>query len=251
VNLRPSGAPQTPIWLSYAICATPRSGSNFVCEMLQKTGVAGRPDEYFLDPPAGHERWRAAEWRTYIEQIRQSGTTPNGVFGVKVMRGYFNEVVSRLAALIERAGASPPEILAASFPNLRYIWLTRRDKVRQGVSWRRALLTQRWRSTDPEVEGFAEGAFDFEAIDGLVQIAIADDRAWQRFFDEHGIEPLTIVYEEMDQGPEHACRQILNFLQISAPLPSPRPTWRHQRQADSLTDDWVQQYHARMGTTIR
>ena len=32
---------------SYLVCATPRSGSTLVCQALEETGVAGRPEEYF------------------------------------------------------------------------------------------------------------------------------------------------------------------------------------------------------------
>ena len=33
--------------LSYALCATPRSGSTLLCDLLADTGVAGRPDSFF------------------------------------------------------------------------------------------------------------------------------------------------------------------------------------------------------------
>ena len=33
--------------LSYLVCATERSGSTLLCELLSGTGVAGRPEEYF------------------------------------------------------------------------------------------------------------------------------------------------------------------------------------------------------------
>src|SRR5689334_21863304 len=32
---------------AFLVCATPRSGSTLVCQALKKTGVAGRPEEYF------------------------------------------------------------------------------------------------------------------------------------------------------------------------------------------------------------
>src|SRR3712207_7978474 len=32
---------------SYLVCATPRSGSTLLCHLLEQTGVAGRPEEYF------------------------------------------------------------------------------------------------------------------------------------------------------------------------------------------------------------
>ncbi|MFN8635161.1 MAG: Stf0 family sulfotransferase [Chloroflexota bacterium] len=263
---------------SYVICTTPRSGSNFLCEVLQATGVAGHPDEYFWNPPAGHEDWTLAEWEAYVDQIRQEGTTPNGVFGLKIMWGYFGETASRLASLRDQATASPPEILAATFPNLRYVHLTRRDKVRQGISWYRAMKTERWRSADAGTEGAPTPVFDFEAIHYLANVAANDDRAWQGFFAQHGIEPLVVVYEELERSPEQVSRQILDFLQLSTPerlpvpeslertisqpprgcaphpfcpsppQPSSPPVWRHQRQADALTDAWVQQYHALKGT---
>src|SRR4051794_39995083 len=93
---------------AYLICATPRSGSTLLCELLKATGVAGRPEEYF-------ETLRATgvprQPRPYFEDVadpavldllspgepvepetafdpaagRRAGTTPNGVFGAKVI----------------------------------------------------------------------------------------------------------------------------------------------------------------------
>ena len=33
--------------LSYFVCATPRSGSTLLCHLLDETGIAGHPEEYF------------------------------------------------------------------------------------------------------------------------------------------------------------------------------------------------------------
>ena len=41
---------------TYLICATQRSGSTLLCELLKQTGVAGRPEEYF---DAQFEGWIA------------------------------------------------------------------------------------------------------------------------------------------------------------------------------------------------
>ena len=32
---------------SYLVCATPRSGCTLLCHLLDQTGVAGHPEEYF------------------------------------------------------------------------------------------------------------------------------------------------------------------------------------------------------------
>jgi trehalose 2-sulfotransferase len=235
------------ISLSYAICTTPRTGSNFLCEVLQATDVAGCPDEYFWSPPDGHERWTVDEYRQYVEQIKRQGTTWNGVFGVKLMWSELCEVLPRLAAMVSRDDASPPEILAAAFPNLHYVWLTRRDKVRQGVSFYRAIATERWRSTDTGSRADAEVSFDIQVIHALIQTSVADEESWRQFFQQHGIQPLAVEYEELEREPETVVRQILAFLGVDPPAqPFPR-SWQHQRQADDLTEVWVSQYHALKG----
>ena len=44
----PAGArAMTDVRRSYLVCATQRSGSTLLCELLKDTGVAGRPEEYF------------------------------------------------------------------------------------------------------------------------------------------------------------------------------------------------------------
>lgn len=47
---------------SYLICATPRSGTNLLCEVLRATGIAGQPDDYFWSPPVWYERWGVRLW---------------------------------------------------------------------------------------------------------------------------------------------------------------------------------------------
>ncbi|HMF66717.1 MAG TPA: Stf0 family sulfotransferase, partial [Phyllobacterium sp.] len=36
-----------PAARSYVICGTPRSGSTLLCDLLESTGIAGRPASYF------------------------------------------------------------------------------------------------------------------------------------------------------------------------------------------------------------
>jgi len=232
------------IGLSYLICTTPRSGSNFLCEVLQTTGVAGRPDEYFWHPPIWEEAWSTAEFETYLERVLRTGTSPNGVFGVKLMWFYLDKLLPRLAAVAGLADADPPAILSATFPNPRYIWLTRRDKVRLGTSHYRALKTNAWRSADRATGADADPAFDFAAIDSLVRQAVADDQSWQRCFRQHGIDPLGLTYEDLAADPGRVALQILRHLEIPPPASPWPPRWRHQRQADARSDDWARQYDA-------
>jgi len=125
---------------------------------------------------------------SFAERLFQEGTTANGVFGSKLMRDQLDEVVRQFASLLGQGDAPPPQVLAASFPDLHYIWLTRRDKVRQGISHYRAMETKVWRTSDVSKVAPVEPPFNFEAIQSLVQLCTWEDQAWQDFFRQHAIE---------------------------------------------------------------
>jgi LPS sulfotransferase NodH len=244
MTIGPSQQPGAPIRLSYLICTTPRTGSNFLCEVLQRTGVAGRPDEYFWHPPIWQENWSTPTFSAYLERVRRQGTSPTGVFGVKLMWSYLDELLPRLADSLGLTTADALTILSAAFPNPQFIWLSRRDKVRQAISHFRALHTNAWRSTDTPNHPTSEIAFDFEAIDWLVRQSIADDQAWQAYFQQHRIEPLSVTYEELADDPAKTAQRILDHLGLPAPAAPWPPPWAHQPQADTLTDEWVRLYRA-------
>src|SRR3954451_23820784 len=127
------GSPARPM-LSYLVCATPRSGSTLLCHLLDSTGVAGHPDEYFealrhsglprqpheyFDPhrhaniierlafremPDGTPRapdplWRPETYDRYLQSVLERGTTPNGVFGAKLMWGYLGDFAELLRGI--------------------------------------------------------------------------------------------------------------------------------------------------------
>src|SRR5262249_7015918 len=88
------GLAQVPARKCYIVCATPRCGSNLLCEGLSLTNRAGRPEECFLPwaTPAPDSEPRLA---AQLHQALVNGTTPNGVFGAKIMWWYFHLVIAR------------------------------------------------------------------------------------------------------------------------------------------------------------
>src|SRR6478735_9728692 len=165
--------------LSYLVCATPRSGSTLVCQALKETGVAGRPEEYFEalehsgrprrpeeyfdavddpsilnhlgrrgsleDPPPRSPLWSRTAYDRYLEWAMEQGTTPNGVFGAKLMWGYLGDFVSLLRNIPENRDLSLAELLPAVFPDLTFVRVVRANKVRQAVSLWKAVQTANWR----------------------------------------------------------------------------------------------------------
>jgi LPS sulfotransferase NodH len=225
------------------VCAPPRSGSSFLCEVLSSTGVAGRPDDFFWNPPFWFADWGVADFDSFAQRLFHEGTSTNGVFGSKLMWDQLDYVAKQFATLLALGEAALPHVLGTAFPNLHYIWLSRRDKIRQGISYYRALETKIWRSTDVSNGAQVEPSFNFEAIRSLVQLCTSEDQAWNGYFRVNGIEPCTVVYEDLLESPADVARQVLSYLAVPPPasLFSQR-AWRHRRQSDATSEEWRERY---------
>src|ERR1700722_2545763 len=89
---------------TYAIAATPRSGSSFLCLKLWETGLLGAPWEYFhlqfswplvrrLAPTSPEE---------YYNGVCQRRTSPNGVFGFKIFPKALAAIETELPGLFAK-----------------------------------------------------------------------------------------------------------------------------------------------------
>ena len=148
----PASAPRSQVATnsSYLICATPRTGSYLLCDLLEATGVAGRPTEYLL---AGYRKYWTEQWGTstyseYHARILSACTTPNGVFGTKVHGAQLLEFLRLATGKARLPAEDRPDVVAAWFPHPSYIWSRRRDPVAQSVSWAKARQTNLWWDTD-------------------------------------------------------------------------------------------------------
>lgn len=265
--------------LSYLVCATPRSGSTLLCDLLDATGVAGHPEEYFEalrhsglprrpheyfdldrhaniverlafrempDRPATPNRlWAPETYDRYLAWALREGTTPNGVFGAKLMWGYLGDFAQLLRGIDGLAGLPVPELLGRVFPDLRYVRITRLDKVRQAVSLWRAVQTQAWkRERGDEAERQPrEPAFSFRAINYLVRLLTAHDASWDAYFLGLGHEPLSVTYEELAEAHEPVVRRVLAYLGVPAPPDLHVEPPRMRAQADELSERWVERVH--------
>src|SRR3954453_5611898 len=171
---------------TYLVCATPRSGSTLVCQALKKTGVAGRPEEYFEalrhsgrprrpeeyfigigdksifdqlcersvgdEPQPRSPLWSRTAYDRYLEWAIETGTTPNGVFSAKLMWGYFGDFISLLRNVPGYRDLPLASLLHEVFPDLTYVRVVRANKIRQAVSLWKAVQTATWRELDARRE---------------------------------------------------------------------------------------------------
>jgi trehalose 2-sulfotransferase len=257
---------------SYLILATPRSGSYLLCEALINTQVAGRPTEYFGTPQirALLKQGGLANFAACLARILQEGSTPNGVFGAKIIWEFREYFIDRLREIDGYEKLPMPQLLSTVFPNLRYIWITRRDKVRQAISYWKALQTGSWvevqdwetkyavhlpagwqelaakgQRENRRMWGIVDGEvkFDFKAIERLRQGIEDDETEIQQYFALCGVSPFTVVYEDLVQHYEETARQILAYLRIPEPENLVFGARKLQKQSNEQSEEWLQKYY--------
>jgi LPS sulfotransferase NodH len=263
----------------YLVCCIERTGSNLLCHALDGTGLAGRPTEYF-NPMQQDKGWirnilgdlTLAEG---LSKILEAGSTPNGVFGAKVHCNHFYFLGRKLQGV---TGQQPAQLLHAQLlelhseteihdllrarfwdlgfqnvawqalhsllPDLRIIWLRRRNMVARAISHFRARETGQWfRSASAESSAQVQTTldFDFAKIRALCCLGSFEEALWQRFFDEHHISPHPLFYEDLTGSYEPTVREVLDFLDLQAGDIAVVPP-NSLKQSDAISEEWESRY---------
>src|SRR5450432_733117 len=234
----------------YLICGIARSGSNLLSDGLRDTGRAGRPNQFFL--PSAESQFRAAhyfavevDFSDYVRGIVERTVTGNEVFGFKLMGWYVNDFLARLRQTSAFGGAerSDLEVLLNAFPRLRFIQITRREKLRQAISKARAVQTGLWKVQEGKTAA-AGPQFDRLLITRCLKEAEEEENTWSAFFARIGLEPFRVEYEELCQNHAAVIGAVLDFLEIKLPRRIRIGQPATIRQSDALSDEWEQRYRA-------
>jgi LPS sulfotransferase NodH len=231
---------------AYFICTTPRTGSSFLTQLLHSTRIAGRPREYFqFRHTITEENQQKDTLPDFIKTSIERGTTPNGVFAAKLFWDHFSVLTNiiRKSSPNGTPDSSTPQFLSSVFPNLNYIWLTRRDKARQAVSLDRAVQSKIWAPKHLKTPiSQTLPTFCFDRINVLYHLLLANDESWRSYFAANEIAPFTLTYEDLVEGYEKSTKSILEYFKIPGreSITIEKPV--AHRMADSLTEEWVQEY---------
>lgn len=252
---------------SYLVLATQRSGSTLLVESLRATGVAGEPQEFFQYLPKTSLAPQPREWFAGVEdesilrllaplvpgtpatetavqwrdRIRAAGRSDNGVWGGKLMWNQTPLLTGWADALPDRSGE---DLLSAIHDvvddDVLLVHVRREDTVAQAVSMWRAVQTQVWRgSADPEVDARAE--YNADGIAHLHRILVEQERSWNRWFADAGVEPLEIGFRELASDTTAQVGRVLDAVGLDPAL-APPPALK--RQGNSRSDEWIERYTA-------
>jgi LPS sulfotransferase NodH len=206
----------------YAICAEQRSGSSYLCQLLASTGMLGRPDEYFNGPGmATFTPGFPQDPDGQISAILQQGTTPNGVYGLKL----FSDDFDRMA----------PSKWTQRLPNLHFVSLVRRDLLGQAISVTRLAQTDQYSA---DAKALAEPRYDPAHIACEIHRLALGQARWAAFFARCGIAPLHLDYEEISADARGTVEKLARFLGLEEHV-AVDPGKIHTRvQRDTLSDEW-------------
>jgi len=234
---------------SYRIWHANRSGSTLLCQLLEDTKIAGRPNEHFTlhGESSLCEKFKVSEYRSLIDKIWTIGTSENGVFADKATAHYqaHKDTIQELSSL---KGVSMPtnyeSIWQEIFPHCKHIVIVRTNKVRQAVSWWKAIRDSQWHIQGDEKvlksEDFYKDKYNKDALKHLYSEAVLRDIANQEYLAKHDLDYITVTYEDLENDPLRIVRQIMEY--IGLPPVKSLPKMRFRKIANSVNERWVHQF---------
>jgi len=217
---------------------------------LRATRRAGMPKQFFL--PKFETRYGVelgidplADYPGYVRSIVDTKTTANEVFGFKLMSWYLDDFLARLRETKAFGDATIDDLslLRNAFPQVRFVHIHRRHKLRQALSTARALQTGLWKVKNGEMEEH-EPQFDAELIEQSLREGERQEEIWHRFFQRIGVQPFDVEYEKLCQDYTGTIRGVLDFLRISLPRDARIGPPVTIRQADEISRIWEERFLA-------
>ena len=233
----------------YLICASPRSGSTLLCDLLTRSG-AGAPESYFRPGsiPGYAETWQIPNngsqfGAAYVAAVRRAGEAGTGHFGMRVMWTDAPAFFQRLVALYP-AARGEPDALRLAFGVRRFVRLSRRDRLEQAVSLVIASQSGLWHvnadgSERQRAKPHEDPQYDAAAIAAELELLRREDEGWTRWFSAHQIRPHLVDYESLSADPSATLSRVAAYLGMSTPTALAPGT---AKMANDLNAEWTTRF---------
>jgi LPS sulfotransferase NodH len=196
---------------------------------LHQTGAFGFPLEYAN--PAYWKEWMrilgTSGFEETFREIVRRRTAPTGIFGIKVHYWQLRSFGGFFA-------------MQRFLPNPRYVLLTRRNIVKQAVSWSIASQTGVWIQGQEPIARVPR--YDFEDIDWRLRRTLVYSAQWRYTLAANGCRYLEFVFEDMVDDIGSVVAKIANFMNVS--LDEPRIPHRAttKKQATTINVEWEKRF---------
>lgn len=193
----------------YMIAMTPRSGSSYLSDLLSNTKLVGRPGEFLPYEHIeialnnlGKKHPSIQEHFTWV--VNQTKT--NGIFGQKASYYQFRP-------FLNWNGTNVFDVL---FPNTRYIYLIRRNIVKQAISLYIATSTNLFHTNvdidNESIEKRKQIEYNEEQIYFWIKHIYDQEIEWEKYFEKNSLSFLKFFYEDMINDIKWSLESILGFI---------------------------------------
>jgi LPS sulfotransferase NodH len=234
---------------SLIVAATQRSGSTLFCRDLELSAAIGTPREW-LQHSDLEERIRAyglkpgTPYAEVIREIVKRETNHRGLFAMKIMwdtLDAFFDIMRKDHP--DETGPTKLDTFRRLFPNPRFVFINRRDKLRQAVSFVKSLQSGAWVSREgkrPASSGILR--FDYIAVREAVEKFEKEESLWREFFEQHTIPFAEFAYEDFVQDRSGSIKKALSLI---GERPGNRETPLKneiRRMSDDINRQWRQAF---------
>ena len=192
--------------LPFFICTTERTGSYLLMDLIKSTGVIEILIELIADIRA-IESTRDEDWIPFLEGIPDR-------YGIDFKKRYGAKLYSWDLDLARRY----LHLESISPLSIKWIWLRRKNKMLQAISYYRATQIDKWhfwRNDKDSTVTIPDIDIPVQRINTLALQFSLGDNAWEDFFRDNEIEPYMLFYEdfESEDNWKDTILSILEFLE--------------------------------------
>lgn len=241
--LQPTLNEQQKPKLSYAIFTTPRSGSTYLCELLNSTKIAGYPTEHLRLATQELACNCNFDYFRLLNNLMQCRITNNSVFGTKFISHF----------LFDLQRAKPDFKQIFNYID-KFILLVRKDKIAQAVSIVLAHQTNIWHlhNNNKNID-YQSKLRDITINNDLLAdveqkyTAITNQEArLKKILENNQVKPLEIIYEDIVANPKLQINKILDFLEIVRPQEQEiQITSSVQKMPSDISQEIIRQFKLR------
>ena len=192
----------------YLICSQPRSGTQLLRRLLTCVG-AGNPIELYYELIKNSEG--TPNLIDSLESVYES-CTQNDIWGAVAHYLHFSKGMEELQRISGIRSLSGYPLLNSLFPNIKFIYFYRIDKVKQAISWKKAKQADHYLCNELKV--FDNYTYSEEWISGTIRRLVREESRWLYFFEKYNITPHYLSYEALYEDKVKAIAGILDFLNL-------------------------------------
>ena len=235
--------------ISYAIVTTPRSGSTYLCDLLDSTNIAGHPSEHLRLAAQELAKHCNFNYLTLLNNLIEHRVTNNGVFGTKLISHFLFELQQ-----------TKPDFRRIFKSIDKFILLIRKDKLAQAVSLVVAQQTEVWHlhnngkntNYQSKLDNIEINSKLLDNVEQKYDFIHKQEARLKKVLSNNQSSPLIVVYEDILDDAELQINRILDFLAIAKPESyTMQINSGIKRMPSSISQEIIKQYQQRKSLELR